>query len=191
MAAGARKYDNSRRQSQGRERILEAGLSLARSSRGWDWSTITFKAVAEAAEVSERTVYRHFATQRELHESLMLRINEQAAISYDGLTLDGLGELVERLFNSLSTFTRASGSGERPSDAAIAMNQERMQALLAACDGDVRRAALIDVLWSNESFERLTAVWRLSTEEAVGAVTGAVRALDSLHDTAPPAASEA
>lgn len=191
MAAGARKYDNSRRQSQGRERILEAGLSLARASRGWDWSAITFKAVAEAAEVSERTVYRHFATQRELHESLLVRINEEAAISYDGLTLDGLDELVERLFTSLSTFTRASDPQARPSDAAIAMNRERMQALLAACDGDARRAALIDVLWSIESFERLTAIWRLSTDEAVEAVTGAVRALGSARATTPADAGEA
>ncbi len=57
------------------------------------------------------------------------------------------------------------------------MNRERMEALLRASEGDVRLAALLDVLWSNETYERLVGSWRMSTEEAVDAVTWALGAL--------------
>lgn len=177
MAGRARNYDSSRRQSQGRDRILEAALGLARQHSGWNWADITFKAVAEAADLSERTVYRHFPTQRDLHDAMLLRINQDASISYDDLSLAGVPEVVSRLFTSLSTFTPDLARGAPPSAAAIAMNRERMQALLRASRDDARLAALLDVLWSNETFERLTAVWRMSTDEAVAAVTWAIGAL--------------
>lgn len=177
MTAGSRKYDSSRRQSQGRERILESALELARERGGWNWADITFKDVAEAAEVSERTVYRHFPTQRDLHEAMLLRINEHASISYDSLGLGDVPEVVRRLFLSLSTFTPGLHAQVRPSEAAVAMNRERMQALLRASEGDVRLAALLDVLWSNETYERLVGSWRMSTEEAVDTVTWALGAL--------------
>ncbi|MGN0063585.1 MAG: TetR/AcrR family transcriptional regulator [Nocardioides sp.] len=177
MSEGARAYDSSRRQSRGRDRILEAALELAHAGAGWDWAGITFKAVAEAAGISERTVYRHFPTQRDLHDEMLLRINQRASISYDDLTLDGVGEVVGRLFESLDTFTPDTPSLTRPSDAAVAMNRERMQALLQASGGDVRLAALLDVLWSNETYERLVKVWRMSTPEAVDTVRGALDAL--------------
>ncbi len=177
MSHPARAYDSSRRQSKGRDRILEAALELARAHGGWDWSDITFKAVAEAAELSERTVYRHFPTQGDLHEAMLLRINDHASISYDNLSLSGVGEVVGRLFSSLDTFTPHAGSQPRPSEAAIAMNRERMDALLEASGGDVRLAALLDVLWSTEAYERLVSVWRLSTPEAVAAVQWALDAL--------------
>lgn len=174
MTTGARKYDSSRRQKQGRERILEAALDLARTSGGWNWVDITFKAVADAADVSERTVYRHFPTQRDLHEALMTRINQDAAISYEELAIGDVAELVGRLFTSLSTFGQALDAQPRPSEAAIAMNRERMQALLEACGGDRRLAALLDVLWSTDTYERLSTTWRMSTEDAIDAVTWAL-----------------
>ena len=107
MTAGARKYDSSRRQQQGRERVLNAALNLARVSSGWNWADITFKAVADSAGVSERTVYRHFPTQRDLHDALMVRINQDAQISYEDLAIDDVAQVVGRLFTSLSTFDRA------------------------------------------------------------------------------------
>jgi AcrR family transcriptional regulator len=186
MTAGARRYDSSRRQSTGRERILEAALDLARARGGWNWADITFGAVADAAGVSERTVYRHFATQRNLHEAMLVRINERAAISYDDLTLDGLPEMVERLFRSLSTFAPGFDAHPRPSEAAVAMNQERMQALMRASGGDRRLAAVLDVLWSTEAYERLVLSWRMSTDEAADAIAWALGALVNQRSTAPP-----
>lgn len=174
MTTGARKYDSSRRQQQGRERIMAAALDLARASGGWNWVGITFKTVADAAGVSERTVYRHFPTQRDLHEALMVRINEDAEISYEDLAIDDVAELAGRLFTSLSTFVRALDAQPRPSEAAIAMNRERMQALVDACGGDRRLAALLDVLWSTEAYERLSSIWRMPTDDAIDSVTWAI-----------------
>lgn len=174
MTTGARKYDSSRRQQQGRDRIMEAALDLARASGGWNWVDITFKTVADAAGVSERTVYRHFPTQTDLHEALMLRINQNAEISYEGLSIDDVSGLVGRLFVSLSTFDRALHTQPKPSEAAIAMNRDRMQALLDACGGDRRLAALLDVLWSVDTYERLSSIWRMPTDDAIEAVTWAI-----------------
>ncbi|HMT51175.1 TetR/AcrR family transcriptional regulator [uncultured Dietzia sp.] len=184
MTAGARKYDSSRRQQQGRERVLNAALDLARVSSGWNWADITFKAVADSAGVSERTVYRHFPTQRDLHDALMVRINQDAQISYDDLAIDDVAEVVNRLFTSLSTFDRALETQPRPSEAAIAMNRERMQALLDASGGDRRLAGLLDVLWSTEAYERLSSVWKMSTDEAIDSVTWAIDRLTPPADTA-------
>lgn len=184
MTAGARKYDSSRRQQQGRERVLNAALNLARVSSGWNWADITFKAVADSAGVSERTVYRHFPTQRDLHDALMVRINQDAQISYEDLAIDDVAQVVGRLFTSLSTFDRALETQPRPSEAAIAMNRERMQALLDASGGDRRLAALLDVLWSTEAYERLSSVWKMSTDEAIDSVTWAIDRLAPPADTA-------
>ena len=104
----------------------------------------------------------------------MLRINQDAGISYDDLSVDDVSELVGRLFTSLSTFDRALHTQPSPSEAAIAMNRDRMQALLDACGGDRRLAALLDVLWSNDTYERLTSIWRMPTDDAVDAVTWAI-----------------
>jgi AcrR family transcriptional regulator len=45
----------------------------------WDWDGLTFRALAERAEVSERTVYRHFPTERKLHDAVMERREDEAA----------------------------------------------------------------------------------------------------------------
>lgn len=177
MTASTRNYDSSRRQSRGRDRILDAALELARARAGWNWVDITFKAVAAAAEVSERTVYRHFPTQRDLHEAMLLRINEDAEISYDDMASTGVPEVVGRLFRSLDSFTPDVVGRPKPSDAAMAMNRERMQALLGAYQGDARLAALVDVLWSTDAYERLALSWRMTTDEAIDAVTWAIAAL--------------
>lgn len=174
MASGTRNYDSSGRQSRARDRILEAALGLARERSGWSWADITFKTVAEAADVSERTVHRHFTTQRDLHDAMLLRINETAAISYQGLGLEDIPRVVDRLFTSLSTFRPDLAGTTPPSEAAVAMNRERMQALMSASGGDTRLAALLDVLWSVEAFDRLVVIWRLSPQEAVDAVTWAL-----------------
>lgn len=181
MTAEIRRYDSSRRQSQGRDRILDAALKLARAQGGWNWTDITFKAVADAASISERTVYRHFATQHDLHEAMLLRINQEATISYDGLELGDLAGLVERLFNSLSTFTPELVRVQ-PSDAAVSMHRERMRSLLRATEGDHRLAALLDVLWSPETYERLVVGWQMPTQDAVDVVTWALGVLATDRD---------
>ena len=44
----------------------------------WDWRDLTFRSVAERAGVGERTVYRHFPTERHLHDAVMERLESEA-----------------------------------------------------------------------------------------------------------------
>ena len=53
----------------------------------WHWNALTFRAVAERAGVGERTVYRHFPTERHLHDAVMARLEEEAGVTYEDLEL--------------------------------------------------------------------------------------------------------
>ena len=66
---GRRRYDSPVRREQAvrtRQRIVDAGVALARELPVWDWRGLTFTAVAARASVGTRTVYRHFPTERDL-----------------------------------------------------------------------------------------------------------------------------
>src|ERR1700680_3947068 len=90
---GKRRYDSPVRREQvaeTRERILTAAAELVHGYPTWDWKELTFRAVAERAGVGERTVYRHFPSERELHHALLAHLAVQAGVSYDGMELDDL-----------------------------------------------------------------------------------------------------
>ena len=70
----------------------------------WDWHELTFRAVAERAGVSERTVYRHFPTERHLHDAVMARLEDEAGIAYEDVDLDNLADVTARVFASLQRF---------------------------------------------------------------------------------------
>ena len=70
-----------------RERIVAAGAALVREFTTWDWDGLTFRAVAELAGISERTVYRHFPTERHLHDAVMARLEDEAGITYEDVEL--------------------------------------------------------------------------------------------------------
>ena len=53
----------------------------------WDWRDLTFRSVAERAGVGERTVYRHFPTERHLHDAVMERLESEAGVSYEDVDL--------------------------------------------------------------------------------------------------------
>src|ERR1044072_1370203 len=103
-----RTYDNRTRQqkaAQTRERIVTAGSELVQAFESWNWRDLTFRAVAERAGVGERTVYRHFPTERHLHDAVMERLETQAGIHYEDVDLANLSDVTARLFASLQRFT--------------------------------------------------------------------------------------
>src|SRR6202022_4318989 len=103
-----RRYDNRvRRQkaAQTRERIVAAGSELVHGFETWSWRDLTFKAVAERAGVGERTVYRHFPTERHLHDKLMQRLDSEAGISYEDVDLTNLAGVTAAVFASLQRFS--------------------------------------------------------------------------------------
>src|SRR3954466_11229993 len=106
--ATRRPYDSPvRRQAmeEARERIVPAGVELARRFKTWDWHELTFRAIAERAGVGERTVYRHFPTERHLHEAVMKRLAGEGGIDYETVDRANLPEVAARVFASLHAFS--------------------------------------------------------------------------------------
>jgi AcrR family transcriptional regulator len=194
-----RRYDNRARQekaAQTRERIVAAGSDLVHVFESWNWRDLTFKAVAERAGVGERTVYRHFPTERHLHDAVMQRLESEAGVSYEDVNLANLAETTARVFASLQRFSVRDSFPAPHDDAFVSSDQRRRDALLravshAASASETHQrmiAGLLDVLWSPASYERLVGLWGLDGADATAAiewlmtkVVAAVDADDPLH----------
>jgi AcrR family transcriptional regulator len=173
-----RRYDSTLRQRQAaetRDRIVEAGCAVLRGASVRDWQGLTLRAVAEEAGVSERTVYRHFTNERGLRDAVMRRIEDESGIDLDGIALDDLPKVATRILQHVSTYPIA----ERPPlDPTLGDAAKRQQAALLAAAGARRDvAAVLDVLWSVASYERLVADWGMEPARAIGALTGAMQAI--------------
>jgi AcrR family transcriptional regulator len=193
-----RRYDSTLRReqmAQTRERILTAGSELAHRAKKWDWRDLTIEAIARQAGVSERTIYRHFPTERQLHESLMRRLEHEAGVSYETLAADDLAEATARLFASLPSFAAPLAPISR--DPTFAASNERRREALTRAVAELAQswpatdrrvvAGLLDVLWSPLSYERLTNNWGLDTRDATRAVTWIIELLvQSMRDGARP-----
>jgi AcrR family transcriptional regulator len=163
-----------------RARILSAGSELVHGYPSWDWRNLTFRAVAERAGVSERTVYRHFTTEQQLHRAVMRRLEEEAGVSYDGIRLEDVAAVTERVFAAAPSFSVA------PSHVEPHMAEEdrhRRESLLAAVSADAPEwseteqemaAAILDVMWAGAAHERLTTIWSLDLANATQAAAWAI-----------------
>ncbi len=186
QAPRPRRYVSQVRRDQAgqtRERIVVAGVELVRSFDSWDWSGLTFRAVAQRAGVGERTVYRHFPNERGLRDAIMVRLGEEAGVDYEQLSLPAVSEVAGRLFRSLGFFAVADVSSPPNDPTFVAVDQSRREALLRAVarakpdwpDRDrLRLAAALDVLWGVPSYDRLVSAWGMSPEAAVEVLTWAI-----------------
>jgi AcrR family transcriptional regulator len=178
-----RPYDSPLRRERAantRARILSAGSELVHGFPSWDWRNLTFRAVAERAEISERTVYRHFTTEQELHRAVMQRLEQEAGVSYDDIGLDDIASVAERAFAAISSFS-ALHSELEPLFAEE--DRHRRESLLAAVTsaapewskGDQEKAAaILDVLWAAGAYERLMTIWGLKFPDATQAAAWAI-----------------
>lgn len=193
-----RPYDSPvrrQRTAETRRRILDAASELVHAFPSWDWRELTFRAVAEKAGVSERTVFRHFATERDLHRAVMGRLEEEAGISYEGVTLDDLAEVTARVFASFPSYAAWQGRPvEEPPFRDVA---NRRETALRTAVGDAtegwteperaRLTALLDLLWSAGAYEHLTATMGLEGKEAAQTLSWAIeRVLDAVRDDGRP-----
>ena len=178
-----RRYDSPARRlkaAETRERIVDAGADLVHGFAGWDWQELTFRAVAERAGVGERTVYRHFPTERHLRDAVMTRLEQVAGITYEDVDLANLADVTARFFAALRRFP-VEASVRVPADPTfVGADQRRRDALLRAVTDAApqwsprqRQAAagLLDALWNVPTYERLVGTWELSDAEATAAVT--------------------
>jgi AcrR family transcriptional regulator len=176
-----RPYDSAlRRQgaAETRTRIITAGSELLRGSSVRDWHGLTIRAVAERAGVNERTVYRHFANEQGLHDAVMHRLEEEAGIELQGMRLEEVADVAARIFEHVSSFPP---DAREPLDPTLLEAKRRQhEALLAAVAGraatwsDADRtlaAAVLDVLWSVASYERLVVDWQIDRADATRGIT--------------------
>jgi len=181
-----RAYDSPLRKAQfdeTRTRILEAGSELAHRLSDWDWRKLTARGVAERAKVSERTVYRHFATERELQEAILRRLEEEAGISYEELRADELLQATASIFSSLPKFAATSSVAGRSVSASALRRQTALLRVVDELNGELSEterqmvAAIVDVLWTPTFYEHLIAQWRLDSPAITRAASWALDVL--------------
>ncbi len=176
-AVRSRPYDTSLRREQAaatRERIVTSGCELLHAGSIRDWKRLTVRGVAARAGVSERTVYRHFGNERGLTDAVMHRLEQEAGIDLEGMALDDIATVATRILEHVASYPMEP----RPTlDATLVdANRRQKESLLAAVadaagswpeEHRVLAAALFDVLWSVEAFERLVGDWRVEPRQAI------------------------
>jgi AcrR family transcriptional regulator len=128
-----RRYDSALRRQRAAEtleRIVAAGVELLRGYAVWNWRELTVRAVAKQAGVNERTVYRHFANERELRDAVLARQQRMARVDLDGLELEDLEDVTARIFAYVSTFPLEPRTPRDPT--LMAASKRQREALLAA-----------------------------------------------------------
>ena len=193
-----RRYDSPVRRQQAaetRDRIVTAGSELVHEFASWNWEALTFRAVAERAGVGERTVYRHFPTERQLHDAVMARLETEAGVNYEDLELANLPEITARVFSSPRIVRGGVASGEPDDPTFVEVDQRRRDALIRAVTAatpewsDTERrtiAALLDVVWNMPGYERLVGAWDFTGDDATHAITWLMSLLTDTIDAGDP-----
>jgi len=175
-----RRYDSAvrrERAAQTRERILGAGTELIRGASIRDWRGLTMRAVAERAEVNERTVYRHFANERALRDAVMHRLEGDAGIDLAHMRLEDVADVTARMFRYVSAYPL---DARPPLDPTLSDANRRQHDALVAAVADAAHtpsadstlaAAMFDVLWAVASYERLVVDWELDADQAIRGIT--------------------
>jgi len=179
-----------------RERIVRAGVAIVQGLPDLDWSAMTFQAVAEGAAVSKRTVFRHFATERELRDAVMQQFQQRAGVSYQNVDLGGVAAVARRVFEALSAFAVSSWTIEPDDPTFTAMDRARGDALRGAVAAAAPNwssqqralaAGVLDVLWSPPAYERLVVHWGASSSDAIKAIEwGIGLVVHSIESGQPP-----
>jgi AcrR family transcriptional regulator len=181
-AAGARRsYDSTlrrQRAAETRERIIAAGSELLHGSSVRDWHGLTIRAVAERAGVNERTVYRHFTNEQGLHDAVMHQFEDEAGIDLRGMRLEDVADVTARIFAHVSSYPPDARQALDPT--LLDAKQRQHEALLTAVaaragtwsDEDrTVAAAVLDVLWSVASYERMVVDWQIEPAEATRGIS--------------------
>jgi AcrR family transcriptional regulator len=196
-----RAYDSPlRRQrvARTRERILTAGAELLHGFPTWNWSALTVRAVAARAGITERTVYRYFATERALRDAVLELLEEESGVDVAGLALDDVAPVTARMLEYVSSFPIESRT---PRDETVAAANARQRAALldavaahtdgwSASDRAVA-GAVLDVLWSVVSYERMVVDWELAPADAIRGLTWTIGLVEAAVRAGVPPCSDA
>lgn len=166
--------------------MVTAGCELLGASAIRDWRCLTVRAVAKRAGVNERTVYRHFASERGLRDAVMRRLEQRAGIDLDGLRLDEIADVARRIVSVVASHPLEPHPPLDPTLAATGRRQR--EALLRALEPRTAgwteadrsvAAAMFDVLWSVAVYERLAVDWDLDRDEAIAGITWVIGLIEN------------
>jgi AcrR family transcriptional regulator len=186
-APARRTYHSPLRQQQAvdtRERILSIGAQIARQLPTWDWSAMTFKAVGERANMSERTVRRHFETERALRDAIQQRLLRECGVDFDRVEVSTFADAAEQIHRYLAGFPSAPQQSSDPGFAA--MDADRRASLLKAVARATPAwsaaeraiaAATLDLLWVPVNFERFSSGWQLNQDSVTQLIRWSVSLL--------------
>ena len=142
--------------------------------------------MAERADVSERTVYRHFTNERGLRDAVMRRLEQEAGIDLTGLRLEDVSDVTARILRQVAAHPleprppldpTLSEASERSREALLAAVTERTDGW--SVDDRAVAAAMIDVLWGVAAYERLVADWQLDPADAIRGITWVVELVEA------------
>jgi len=171
-----RPYDSPvrrQRAAETRARIVQAGVEILHGTPSWNWHLLTVRAVAERAGVNERTVYRHFENERALRDAVLARMEEEAGVDIESLTLDDLGSVTDRIFAYVASVPVRPRAKHDPTAVGAVLRQRKAlrAALTEACPdwSDVERriaGAVVEALWNVGVFEQMVLGWDLEPAHA-------------------------
>jgi AcrR family transcriptional regulator len=181
-------YHSPLRQAQAaatRSRILAACASLMQSG-----ADLTYGAIARAADVQERTVYRHFPTKADLQTGLWEWItNRLTHTSFAARTTDELVTDMRRAFAGFDASAPLVQSMlHSPQGVEVRVRQQpARRAMFRACADDAapqappevreRAAAALQVLYSAPSWDLLRTFWNMDARQAADTIELAIRSL--------------
>lgn len=164
-----------------RQRIIDAALvGFA------PWTTdVPFDIVAERARVSERTVYRHFPTQKDLFDAVAAHVIARSGWNPDEVEAETLGATAAQAFTYFGTlFPRVERAPEAPGMRALRSKRLEMIERVVGPDTkgmDPVRArgvfAVFDGLVRVQFLRGMHEQWGLGGEDAGRAVEWAIHAL--------------
>jgi AcrR family transcriptional regulator len=169
-----------------RRRILDMAVALMRNCGE---EAVTIRAVAFEADVTERTVYRHFKSRDALLQAVWRRLQELIGSAALPETADALVERPRLLFPRLDrerelvralVHRRARGVGRKR------LNEKRQQEIMACVREELeylderslrRRAAIAQLIASPYGWQYLEEFWGMKGKEAAQAAAEALEIL--------------
>lgn len=169
-----------------RHRILEAALGLMRTGAP---DALTIAAVAAAAGVTERTIYRHFAAREDLLQAVWERINANVS---NPVFPAGAADLIRQprrvfpQFDLEEGLIRAIATTREGRELRLSVNAGRQEAMRAAVREAwpdlaephfTRLCAVVQLLDSSFAWVTMKDYWGLDGAEAGKAASQAIAAL--------------
>lgn len=175
-----------RQKADTRALILEAVKRLL-ADRGL--AELSLASVAKEAGITERTVYRHFATREQLLEATWAAVNDRLGMREFPRTAE---ELIERprqvfpAFDEQGEIVRAMLASPQGRELRLRVNKERQAAIRAAVrdarpglrePAFTRLCAAVQLLYSASGWATMTDYWDIGSEEAGKAASEAIATL--------------